>query len=162
MPTDGTVTIEVSRSGLRGASWMDHEFGTTFRELPAGLGLVRRCSSRDGTDVMPSSSAGAMARSIRISSGTLVPVAGQPKRLGPADFTLTPGRRWIVGSERRRVSGRMADPVAVREARSAIKPVLDAQELVGARTGIRYWEGAIQISRALRDGIRFAAVATWS
>ena len=32
-----------------------------------------------------------------------------------------------------------------------IKPVLDAQELVGTRTGIQYWEGAIDIE-GTRDG----------
>jgi predicted secreted hydrolase len=95
------------------------------------------------------------------SSGTLAPVAGQPRRLDPADFTLTPGRRWTspVSGGAYPVEWQIRLPSEKLDL--TIKPVLDAQELVGMRTGIQYWEGAIDIE-GTRTGIRFAAVAMWS
>jgi predicted secreted hydrolase len=94
MPTEGTVTIEGEPFQVRGASWMDHEFGTTFLEKYQQGWDWFALQLEDGTDLMLFELRRRDGSIDPQSSGTLVPGAGQPKRLGPADFTLTPGRRW--------------------------------------------------------------------
>jgi predicted secreted hydrolase len=151
MPTEGTVTVDGEPYQVHGSSWMDHEFGTTFLEKYQQGWDWFALQLEDGTDLMLFELRRRDGGIDSHSSGTLVSTSGPPRRLSAADFTLTPGRRWtspISGGAypvewQVRLPGHGMDLV--------VKPVLDAQELVGARTGIRYWEGAIDIE-GTRDG----------
>jgi predicted secreted hydrolase len=80
------------------------------------------------------------------SSGTLVR-PGQPnRRLVASDFALTPGRIWpsTVSGARYPVEWRVSVPGEGLDLR--VRPVVDAQELTGARSGVSYWEGAIDVA----------------
>ena len=149
MPTDGHLTIDGTRVAVRGSSWMDHEFGTSFLE-PGQQGWDWfSLQLDDGTDLM-------MFRMRRTdgsvdpqSSGTWA-VAGAARTLGSTDFTLTPGRTW-----RSDASG-ASYPVAWRitvpgeQLELDVRAVLDGQELTGLRTGVTYWEGAIAVTGTRR------------
>jgi predicted secreted hydrolase len=145
MPTEGAITIDGDRHDVRGSSWMDHEFGTTFLEKTQQGWDWFSLQLDDGTDVMVFELRGTDGRVDPHSSGTLVPASGAPRHLAAGDFTLAPGRRWVSKASggtypvewQVRVPGGGLD--------LAIRPVLDAQELVGPRTGVSYWEGAIDV-----------------
>jgi predicted secreted hydrolase len=145
MPTTGSLTFDGERVDVKGLSWMDHEFGTTFLErtqagwdwfslqLDDGRDLmVFRLRSTDGT-VDPQS------------SGTLVETDGRARRLDAADFSLEPGRAWRspVSGGSYPVEWRVAVPGERLDL--AVRAAVDAQELHGLKSGFVYWEGTIDV-----------------
>jgi predicted secreted hydrolase len=145
MPTEGFLTIDGERYAVKGDSWMDHEFGTSFLEKNQQGWDWFSLQLADGTDLM-------MFQLRRVdgtldpqSSGTIVR-PGQPnRRLTAKDFTVTPGRLWTspVSAARYPVEWRVSVPGEGLDLR--VRPVVDAQELTGARSGVSYWEGAIDV-----------------
>jgi predicted secreted hydrolase len=152
MPTRGTIGLDGTRVAVAGASWMDHEFGSSFLEkAQAGWDwfamqlddrtdlMIYRLRRRDGS-IDPHS------------SGTLVRADGQHAPLEPSRFALTPGRRWQ--SPTSGASYPVEWRVDVPDSGLALRvtPAVDAQELhAGLQTGIAYWEGAVDVS-GTREG----------
>jgi predicted secreted hydrolase len=145
MPTEGAITVGSERYKVGGLSWMDHEFGTTFLEKSQQGWDWFSIQLEDGTDLMVFQLRGTDGSIDVQSSGTVVPASGPPHHLDHGDFSLAPGRRWTSAA-----SG-AAYPVEwkVRLPQQALDlsvvPVLDAQELIGSRTGVTYWEGAVDV-----------------
>ena len=160
MPTEGSVTLDgerVRRSGRQlDGPRVRHDLS---REIPAGLGLVLAAArGRDRPDDVPDAPA-LTARLDPQTSGTLVPVAGQPRRLGRRGLHADARASLDVAGQRRRVSGRMADPVAGREARSARSSPCSTRRSSSARGRASATGKAPSTSRARGTGSRFAAVA---
>jgi predicted secreted hydrolase len=161
MPTRGTLSIDGERFEVRGDSWMDHEFGTSFLEpeqrgwdwlsiqMSDGRELMlyqlRRADGRGPRDA-DFASRGGGSRDPR-SSGTLVDRSGRTTHLTNEQFTLTAGRRqfkskngavypteWTVTVPSQRVELKVTTPV-------------DDQELsLLPSTGSAYWEGMIDVA----------------
>ena len=144
MPTDGFLSIEGDRYAVRGESWMDHEFGTSFLEPEQQGWDWFSIQLADGTDLMMFQ----LRRDGKPdphSSGTLV-AKGQPsRRLAAGDFTLTPGRTWTSPSSKGVYPVEWRIGVPGESLELTVRPVVDAQELTGPRSGVSYWEGAIDV-----------------
>ena len=152
LPTTGRLTVGGETFEVRGLSWMDHEFGTSFLE-PAQAGWDWfSIQLDDGTDLMVYVMRRIDGSRDPRSSGTIVSRAGVT-HLRADDFRLTPGRRWTSPA-----SG-AAYPVAWRIAvppyglELDVAAAVDAQELeTGRSTGVTYWEGTIDV-RGTRGGV---------
>ncbi|HEY8536932.1 MAG TPA: lipocalin-like domain-containing protein [Vicinamibacterales bacterium] len=154
MPTEGHLTIDGERLAVSGASWMDHEFGTSFLE-PGQQGWDWfSLQLDDGTELMMFQLRRTDGRVDPQSSGTLVS-GGVARALGAGAFTLTPGRRWTSGRSRATYPVEWRIQVPGERLDLMVRPVLDDQELTGLRTGVTYWEGAIEVT-GTRGGRRVA------
>ena len=147
MPTSGILRMDGKAINVRGASWMDHEFGSSFLE-PAQQGWDWfSLQLEDGTDVM--------VYQLRLhdgsvhpnSSGTVVAITGDTRVLAAGDYRLEAGRVWVSGTSEARypVEWRVGIPSARLDLE--VRAAVDAQELHTAEsTGVTYWEGAVVVS----------------
>jgi len=147
MPTSGMLRMDGNAMNVRGASWMDHEFGTSFLE-PAQQGWDWfSLQLEDGTDVM--------VYQLRLldgsvhpnSSGTVVATTGDTHVLAAGDYRLEAGRVWESGTSEAQypVEWRVGIPSAGLDLE--VRAAVDAQELHTAEsTGVTYWEGAVVVS----------------
>lgn len=145
MPTEGSITLEGERYTVTGHSWMDHEFGTSFLE-PAQQGWDWfSLQLSDGADLMVFQLRRADGSVDPQSSGTLVRPGRPSRRLTAQDFSLTPGRRWASKATGARYPVEWAIRVPAEGLDLRVGPAVEAQELVGPRSGVSYWEGAIDV-----------------
>ena len=151
LPTTGRLTVRGETFDVIGASWMDHEFGSSFLE-PAQAGWDWfSIQLDDGTDLMLYTMRRMDGSADPWSSGTVVTPAGVT-RLRAGDYRLVPGRRWTSpdsgGSYP--VTWRIAVPSLRIEMQA--EAAFDAQELrTGRSTQVTYWEGVIDV-RGTRGG----------
>jgi predicted secreted hydrolase len=145
MPTEGTIFVEGERFAVKGSSWMDHEFGTTFLEKTQQGWDWLSLQLDDGTDLMAFRMRHADGSVDPQSSGTLVAKASAPRRLMAGDFTLTPGRRWTSPASGGNYPVEWQVSVPAESLQLTVTPVLDDQEIVGSRTSVKYWEGAVDV-----------------
>jgi predicted secreted hydrolase len=149
MPTEGSISVDGERFDVRGASWMDHEFGTSFLEkgqrgwdwlslqLDDGIDLMLYQFRRQDGSVDPHS------------SGTIVAKAGAYRRLMSGEFSLVPGRQWTSPGTSTTYPVEWQVKLPGEGLALSVRPVLDGQEMSGVRSGVSYWEGAVDI-----DGTR--------
>jgi predicted secreted hydrolase len=145
MPTEGSISVEGERFDVRGSSWMDHEFGSSFLEKRQQGWDWFSLQLEDGTDAMLFQLRGRDGSADPQSSGTMVRRDGTTRRLMPGDFALVPGRQWTSPGTNARYPVEWRVNVPGEGLDLAVRPVLDAQEMSGARTGVSYWEGAIEM-----------------
>jgi predicted secreted hydrolase len=150
MPTEGTITLEGERYSIRGHSWMDHEFGTSFLERDQRGWDWFSLQLEDGTDAMLFELRRSDGTVDAHSSGTFSPATGAPTRLARTDFTLTPGRLWKSSASQGAYPVEWKVQLPGQGLDLTITPVVDDQELVGGRTGVSYWEGAIDVQGTRR------------
>jgi predicted secreted hydrolase len=145
MPTRGTLTLDGERVAVEGASWMDHEFGTSYLE-PAQLGWDWfSLQLDDGTELMLYRFRRQDGARDPLSSGTWVDASGQTTGLKFDAFELTPLREWRSESGARYpVEWRVQVPAL--ELNLTVRAALDQQEMrTEGSTGVSYWEGAIEV-----------------
>lgn len=150
MPTRGVLVLDSERIAVEGASWMDHEFGTSYLE-PAQLGWDWfSLQLDDGTELMLYRFRREGGVPDPLSSGTAVDVAGRAVALKFSAFDLTPLREWRSASGASYpVEWRVQ--IASRELELIVRAVLDNQEMrTESSTGVNYWEGAIKASGTQR------------
>jgi predicted secreted hydrolase len=150
MPTEGAISIDGTRYDVRGDSWMDHEFGTSFLEAGQQGWDWFSLQLADGTDLMMFRMRRSDGSVDPHSSGTLVARGGTPRRLLSSDFELEPGRTWTSPATRAAYPVEWHVTVPAEEIDMRVRPVVDAQELVGTRSGVSYWEGAIDVAGTRR------------
>lgn len=143
MPTKGRLRVGGQRFAVTGASWMDHEFGTSFLEASQQGWDWLSLSLEDGTDLMMFRLRARDGTIDPASSGTLVTPEGERLTLAPQAFSLDPGRTWRSPQTGAvyPVAWRVRVPASQLELR--LTPLLDAQEMRMPRSGVVYWEGAI-------------------
>jgi predicted secreted hydrolase len=152
MPTRGTIGVDGTRFDVAGASWMDHEFGTSFLEKSQAGWDWFAIQLDDRTDLMIYRLRGRDGSIDPHSSGTLLRAEGQTTRLDPSLFTLAPGRRWQSTTSGASYPVEWRIDVPGSGLALQVTPVVDAQELhAGLQTGIAYWEGAVDVS-GTQDG----------
>ena len=146
LPTDGTVSVDGETIAVRGLSWMDHEFGSSFLEPSQAGWDWFSIQLDDGTDLMVYTMRRLDGTPDPHSSGTVVAPAAIV-RLTADDYRLVPGRVWASST-----SG-AAYPVGWRldipslELQLHVAAAVDAQELHTDRsTRVTYWEGAIDVT----------------
>jgi predicted secreted hydrolase len=150
MPTRGTLTVDGERFEIRGESWMDHEFGTSFLEREQQGWDWLSLQLGDGRELMIYQlRRGDGSRDPR-SSGTLVDAEGRTTHLGAGDFTIT-----ATGPTFRSASGAtypVGWSIAVPAAGLAltVSTPLENQELVTPAAGIAYWEGLVDVAGTSR------------
>lgn len=149
LQTSGTLVVQGRAHEVRGLSWMDHEYGTSFLEqgqtgwdwfsvqLDDGRELMLFQLRREDGSIDPGS------------SGTLVDGENRPVHIRSGEFALTPVETW-----RSETSG-ATYPIAwtIEVPRFGLKLSARAafpnQELHTAdSTGVTYWEGSITVDGA--------------
>ena len=145
MPTEGFLSLEGERYAVKGDSWMDHEFGTSFLEPDQQGWDWFSIQLADGSDLMMFQLRRSGGQVDPQSSGTLVSKRQPPRRLAAGDFVLTPGRSWTSPTSKGvyPVEWKIAVPGEALDL--TVRPVIDPQELTGPRSGVSYWEGAIDV-----------------
>ena len=154
MPTEGTVTIGGATFAVSGASWMDHEFGTTLLEAHQRGWNWFAVQLDDGTELMLYELTRDDGSRDPHSSGTLIDQDGRTGSLAATQFQLEPGRRWRSSASGGTYPTAWRIRVPQADLILDVSAVIDDQELRTDRsTGVTYWEGAIDItgSRAGRD-----------
>jgi predicted secreted hydrolase len=146
MPTEGAIFVNGERFAVRGNSWMDHEFGTTFLERTQQGWDWFSLQLDDGTDLMAFRLRSLDGTADPRSSGTVVPKGGPPRRLLAGDFTLIPGRRWTSPASGGAYPVEWEVSVPGESMQLKVRPVLDNQEIDGTRTSVKYWEGAVDVT----------------
>ena len=128
MPTAGRVRLDGEWIDVTGASWMDHEFGTTFLE-PGQVGWDWfSLQLEDGADVMVFQLRRADGMPDEHSAGTWVEVDGATA-LQREDVRLVPGRRWTSPASGAAYPVEWRVEVPGRAAILEVAAALDAQEL---------------------------------
>ena len=146
MPTRGTLEIDGERFEVRGESWMDHEFGTSFLEPEQQGWDWLSLQLGDGRELMLYQLRRSDGSRDPRSSGTIVDARGRPTHLGAADFTMTK-----AGPSFRSESGATYPTAWTVEIPSAgltlaVTTPLQNQELVTPAANIAYWEGLVDVT----------------
>ena len=147
MPTTGRVRLDGEWIDVTGASWMDHEFGTTFLE-PGQVGWDWfSLQLDDGADLMVFQLRRGDGRPDEHSAGTWVDARGSASPLDRDDVRLVPGRRWTSPASGAAYPVEWRVELPGRQVVLDVAAVLDAQELdTAASTGVTYWEGAVTVT----------------
>jgi predicted secreted hydrolase len=147
MPTRGSIVFDGVAYEVEGASWMDHEFGSSFlEEDQAGWDwlsiqldeevelMVYQLRRRDGSRDP-------------YSSGTFVGRDGRATRLEAGDYTLTPGRTWRSPGSGATYPVEWRVEVPSLQLTLDVRAAFDAQEMrTEDTTTVTYWEGAIEVT----------------
>ena len=150
MPTSGHLVVDGERIAVRGASWMDHEFGTTVLEASQIGWDWFSLQLDDGSDLMAFQLRRADGQVDIHSAGTWVDPTGTVTRLRAGDFTLVPGRRWSSPSSGGTYPVEWHVDLPGLAARLDVTAAVDAQELdTAVSTGVTYWEGAVTVRGAV-------------
>jgi predicted secreted hydrolase len=153
MPTQGQVRIGDKTFSVRGDSWMDHEFSTSFLE-PGQLGWDwLSIQLDDGVDLMLYRMRRADGTTDPFSSGSHVNKNGDVRHLAATEYELTPLKPW--NSQRTGAAYPLKWRITIPsfDFDLNVAPAFEAQEMTTEETtGISYWEGAIDITGAGPNG----------
>ena len=152
MPTTGRVRLDGEWLDVAGASWMDHEFGTTFLEPGQAGWDWFSLQLDDGSEFMVFQLRRTDGGPAEHSAGTWVDPDGAAAPLGRDDVRLAPGRRWASPASGAAYPVEWLVEVPARRARFEVAAALDAQEMdTAASTGVTYWEGAVTVTGRVGD-----------
>ena len=152
MPTTGRVRLDDEWLDVAGASWMDHEFGTTFLEPGQAGWDWFSLQLDDGAELMVFQLRRTDGGPAEHSAGTWVDADGAAAPLGRDDVRLVPGRRWASPASGAAYPVEWRVEVPARRARFEVAAALDAQEMdTAASTGVTYWEGAVTVTGRVGD-----------
>jgi predicted secreted hydrolase len=147
LATTGTVTIGGQAYEVTGASWMDHEFGSSMLEADQvgwdwfGLQLA------DGRDLMLYQMRRRDGTRDPFSSGTLVSPDGRVVRLTRDDYTLEPRGTWRSPKTGAVYPIRWHVTIPGQQLAFDVQAAMPDQELHTPRsTGVTYWEGAVDVT----------------
>jgi len=145
MPTDGTIRAGGRAFAVTGASWMDHEFGTTFLEPHQAGWDWFSLQLGDGRDLMVFQLRGRDGSIDPRSSGTLVAAGGRARALDAAGIRLEPLRRWTSAATGAAYPVEWRVELPDERLALRVRAAVDAQELHDLPSGLTYWEGAIDV-----------------
>jgi predicted secreted hydrolase len=137
--------VNVERFDVRGSTWMDHEFGTSFLEKSQRGWDWLSLQLDDGTDIMLYQFRRADGSIDPHSSGTLVAKNGAYRPLALREFTLVPGRQWKSSTTSGAYPVEWQVTLPGEGLDLAVRAVVDGQEMVGTRSNVNYWEGAVDV-----------------
>lgn len=147
LETSGTLTLDGASHAVRGASWFDHEWGSS--QLGAGVvgwdwfGL----RLEDGRELMVYRLRRADGSATDASAATLVERDGTTKHFSAAEIALTPRGTWTSERTRGVYPRSFALKIAAASLDLVVEPFLADCEVDGsASTGVVYWEGPMKVS----------------
>ncbi len=150
MPTRGQLTVDGRQFDVQGASWMDHEFGTSFLEGGQTGWDWFSLQLEDGRDLMLFQLRLADGSRSPYSSGTLVDSSGGASPLRADEFELLPGRAWKSPASGYSYPLEWLVRIPGKNLHLTVRAALDDQELRTTRsTGVTYYEGAVTAQHAL-------------
>jgi predicted secreted hydrolase len=79
------------------------------------------------------------------SSGTIVEKNGTYRSLASGAFMLVSGRRWTSSATTTTYPMEWQVALPGEGLDLSVRSVLDTQEMSGARSGVSYWEGAVNV-----------------
>lgn len=146
LSTSGRLTLDGEALGVDGASWFDHEFGSSV--LPTGVvgwdwfGL----QLADGRDLMLFLLRRADGSDDPASAGTLVEADGRARHLSAADLRLASHASWTSPHTGASYPARWTIAVPSADLELEVVPLVADCELVdGGSTGLAYWEGPVEL-----------------
>jgi putative ABC transport system permease protein len=149
--TRGLVEIEGERHEVTGASWMDHEFGSSFLEKGTAGWDWFSAQFDDGSELMLFQLRSVKGGATTGSAGTFIAADGSVRPLEAGDFQLTPGRVWTSPSG-------AAYPIAWRLEVPGLGLQLDSVAVLpqqefqaSGAPGLSYWEGAVDYRGAVGE-----------
>jgi predicted secreted hydrolase len=147
LATTGTLTVDGHVYEVTGASWMDHEFGSSVLEADQvgwdwfGLQLA------DGRDLMLYQMRRRDGTRDPFSSGTLAWPDGRVVRLTRDDYTLEPRGTWRSPTTGAVYPIRWHVTIPGQQLAVDVQAAMPDQELHTPRsTGVTYWEGAVDVT----------------
>lgn len=146
MPTTGTIRVGERTLSASGASWMDHEFGTSALEAHTQGWDWFALQLDDGRELMLYRFRRTDGKADPYSSGTIVAADGTSLSLAAGDFVITPRRQWASAPSGATYPVEWDLEVPAMDAVLRVRAVVDAQELMTRRsTNVTYWEGAVTV-----------------
>ena len=147
MATQGIIRIDDANIGVKGLSWMDHEFGTSFLEENQTGWDWFSIQLDDGTELMLFQLRRKDGTIDLHSSGTLVDARGGTQILEAKEFEMLPLRRWRSPGSGAEYPVEWTIRIPSQQMELNLRAALEDQELRTARsTGVTYWEGAVEVS----------------
>lgn len=145
----GSLSIDHRAFPVTGEAWMDHEISSS--QLDADQVGWDWASLRldDGREIMVYVLRTSSGTPDRFSTLAWIDEAGAVRHYGPDQFSWRPRRTWTspetgatypIDIDLSTIDPAHGGPVTFR-----LRPLLDAQEMVGHLGGISYWEGACEI-----------------
>lgn len=145
MPTTGTLRIGTRAIRVDGASWMDHEFGTSALDAGTRGWDWFALQLSDGRELLLYRLRLDDGQASPFSSGTLVEQDGRAVALRADDFSLVPTRTWRSPESGATYPVEWDVQVPKLGLALTVRAVIDAQELRTRRsTNVTYWEGAVR------------------
>ncbi|MEW5976214.1 MAG: lipocalin-like domain-containing protein [Acidobacteriota bacterium] len=145
MPTAGWIWLDGKKTAVRGWSWMDHEFGTSFLEPEQRGWDWFSIQFEDGSELMLFQLRRVDNSADLHSGGTLIDVSGQSVSLHSAEFTLRPGETWRSPHSGAVYPVEWKIQVPRWDLAIQVQAALRDQELrAQGSSGVTYWEGAVQ------------------
>ena len=147
LSTTGQIRVGGRAFTVRGQSWMDHEFSTSFLE-PGQLGWDwLAIQLDDGEDLMLYRMRRQDGSTDPFSSGSLVSPAGDLRHLSVNDFAMTPLESWDSPQTGAKYPLHWNVQLPSLGYELKIQPAFANQEMTtDDTTGISYWEGAIEVT----------------
>jgi len=147
MKTEGTLTAGGRAVEVRGASWMDHEFGSNqLSKEQVGWDWFS-VQLDDGTEVMLYQMRRKNGKRAPNSSGSFIAADGSKRHLLVTDFEIEPAAEWTSPHSKARYP--MGWKIRVKAPRLELQfePELRDQELITRNsTQVTYWEGCVRVS----------------
>lgn len=143
MPTKGAITIGDNNYTVSGESWFDREWSTSaLAESQAGWDWFS-LQLDDQTELMFYQLRNKDGTTDPWSSGTLVSIQGEVRRLAANEVSLKPLAFWESNSTKIRYPVQWHVSVPERGLDLTVTPLLEQQEMA---LSVRYWEGAVSVS----------------
>jgi len=140
----GTLRVEGRERRVRGEGWFDKEFGSNQLE-PQQVGWDWfSLQLADGRELMLYQLRDREGRT-DWRRGTLIAADGAVRQLGWNDWQLEAQGSWQSPATGTRYPERWRVRVPGAQLELEVIPRLLAQENVGARSGLHYWEGAVEL-----------------
>jgi predicted secreted hydrolase len=145
--TSGRILLDGRPHEVAGASWLDHEWGTS----QLGRGVVGwdwfGLQLDDGRELMVYVLRREDGTPHRVSAGTLVQADGGLQHLERDDFRLTARDTWTSPRTGAVYPARWRLEVLPADLSLDIRPLVASCELVSERsTDVTYWEGPVRVS----------------
>jgi len=145
LETQGRITVKGESFQVRGLSWMDHEFGSSFLEEQQVGWDWFSIQLDDGRELMLFQLRRADGSIDSRSSGTLIDADGRSTHIRFGEFALAPDGPWRSAASGATYPTEWLIELPAEKLRLRLKSVLKDQELrTPESTGVTYWEGSIE------------------
>lgn len=144
LETSGSLRMDKDVHSVKGLSWMDHEFGTSFLELGQSGWDWFSLQLSDGSELMLFQLRTLLPGAKPMMSGSVIDKQGNVVSLKSDDFQLTPGKVWnsSVTGAKYPVEWQIAVPS--QQIKLKLSTPLETQEMRSEKAGPSYWEGAVR------------------